>query len=263
PVAVAKIPDKGAAPVAVATGSGRAGEHLGIAWSLVGSSTVSALVLGADGRPLAGPINAGSVDDLDCLRFVPGKNDLTLSYVRTDIAAGTYTLYFQELGGDGQPGPSRTLTLGDVRVGCPSVVPSTEGYGVAWKEVGDPPARYGRGDVFVAIPDSGGFSLPALVLSNDRVAGGDAPPVVGVGNTGSSKFTLLFAQRSGGQAWQVDHRGNKTSQSVTLPSAHGNTGAVSTRPVGASLFATYADYSTADPSNQAAGTRLFLEVTCK
>ena len=55
----------------------------------------------------------------------------------------------------------------------------------------------------------------------------------------------------------------KTSQAVVLPSAHGNTGAVSTSPVGTSLFATYADYSSADPSNQAAGTRLFLEVTCR
>ena len=82
-------------------------------------------------------------------------------------------------------------------------------------------------------------------------------------STSTTKFTLLFAQRSGGQAWQVDHRGNKTSQPVTLPSSHGNTGAVSTSPVGTSLFATYADYSSADPTNQAAGTRLFLEVTCK
>jgi len=262
PAAIAKIPDRSSKPVVVATGSGRAGEHLGIAWSQVGSSKVSALVLGMDGLPLAGPVDAGSVDDLDCLRFVPGKDDLTLSYVRADIATNSHTLFFQEVDRDGQPGSSRTLPLGSVRVGCPAFVPTTSGYAVAWKELGDPPTSYGRGDLFTAISDTANF-LPTIVLSNERVPGGDAPPVVGVGSTSNTKFTLLFAQRSGGQAWQVDHRGNKTSQVVTLPSSHGNTGAVSTSPLGASLFATYADYASSDPASQTAGNRLFLEVSCQ
>ena len=262
PAMIAKVPDRGTSPVIVATGSGRAGENVGIAWGQVGTSTVSALVLGPDGRPLAGPINAGSVQDLDCLRFVPGKNDLTLSYVRPD-PEGTFTLYFQELAAGGQPGPARTLPMGNVRVGCPAFVPAPVGYGIAWKELGTPPSSHGRGDVFAAIGDGNAPFLAAIVLSNERVSGGDAPPVVGLGSTSNTKFTLLFAQRSGGQAWQVDQRGNKTSQPITLPSTHGNTGAVSTSPVGTSLFATYADYSSADPTNQAAGTRLFLEVTCK
>jgi hypothetical protein len=81
--------------------------------------------------------------------------------------------------------------------------------------------------------------------------------------TAGNRFTLLFAQASGAEAWEVDFEGRQVATSVTYPSAHGNIGAVATQPVGSTLVATYADYASPDPANQTAGDRLFVELTCR
>jgi len=139
--------------------------------------------------------------------------------------------------------------------------PRAGGYGVAWKEVGTQ-ADPGQGDFFALYDETVRTYVPRLVLSNPRAAGGDAPPIVGVGTSGN-RFTLLYGQPSGAEAWDVDFEGRPVATSVTYPSAQGNIGAVSAQPVGSTLVATYADYASSDPLNQTAGDRLFVELTCR
>ena len=250
-------------PVVVAAGSGRAGQHAGIAWGVSGTTTISALVLGTDGRPLPGSsdLSLGSVEDFACLRFGPGKGDLTVSYTRSGGTPPAWVLHLAEIDANGASGPSLDMTLGKAATGCTASAPSAGGYGVAWKEVGTT-AEPGQGDFFALYDDTVRTYVPRLVLSNPRAAGGMAPPIVGVGTSGN-RFTLLYAQASGAEAWDVDFEGRPVASSVTYPSAHGNIGAVSAQPVGSTLVATYADYASPTPTDQTAGDRLFVELTCR
>jgi len=263
PVAVGKIPDKALAPVVVAAGSGRAGQHAGITWGVPGATPVFAKILGPDGRPVVeGPdLSIGPVDDFDCLRFGPGKGDLTVSYTQSGGAPPAWVVHVAEIDASGLAGPSLNMTLGKAATGCTASAPSAGGYGFAWKELGTQ-ASPGQGDFFALYDETVNSYVAHLVLSNPRAVGGMAAPIVGVGTSGN-RFTLLFAHTSGAEAWDVDFEGSQVARSVTYPSAHGNIGAISTQPVGATLVATYADYASGDPTNQTAGDRLFAELTCR
>lgn len=263
PVAVGKIPDKTAAPVVVTAGSGRAGQHAGLAWGLKGATTVYARILGGDGRALGGgDLAIGTVDDFDCLQFVPGQGDLTVSYVQPAGTPPVQTLHVNEIDDKGASGRSFSLGMGNVVVGCAAVAPTASGYAMAWKQVGTP-ADPGLGDFFALFdPVTLGFS-PIEVLSNARAVGGAAPAVVGVAPVRKNRFTLLFDHPSGPEAWNVDFQGRQVAQSVVFPSTHGNVGAVSVQPGASSLFATYADYPSADPADRTAGRRLFIELACQ
>jgi len=263
PVAVGKIPDKGLGPVVVAAGSGRGGQHAGITWGVSGTTTIWAKILGPDGRPVGGvpDLSVGQVDDFDCLRFGPGKGDLTISYTASGGTPPAWALRVAEIDAGGANGPSLNMTLGKAVPGCPAYAPSTGGYGFAWKEIGTAAAP-GQGDFFALYDETVRNYVPRLVLSNPRAIGGVAPPIVGVGTSGN-RFTLLFSQASGAEAWEVDFEGRQVATSVTYPSAHGNIGAVAAQPVGSTLVASYADYASPDPSNQTTGDRLFVELTCR
>ena len=261
PVAVGKIPDKALGPVVVSAGSGRGGAHVGIAWGVPGVGQILAKVLGADGSVIA-DLPVAPAADFDCLRFGPGKEDLTVSYTQSAGTPLRQSLHVSEILADGTAGQSFSFTLSSsAATGCPAIAPSVGGYGVAWKEVGTPVAP-GQGDFFALYDQTVQMYVPSLVLSNPRAVGGDAPPIVGVGTSGN-RFTLLFAQATGAHSWEVDFQGRQVAAPVTYPSSHGNIGAVSVQPVGSSLFATYADYGSSDPANQATGDRLFVELTCR
>lgn len=268
PVAVGKIPDNAATPVVVTAGSGRAGQHAGLAWGLKGATTVYARILGADGRAMGGgDLAIGTVEDFDCLQFGPGQGDLTVSYVHPVYAdaVGTppvQTFHVNEIDDKGASGQAFSLGMGNVVVGCPAAAPTARAYAIAWKQVGTRAAP-GLGDFFALFdPVTRGFA-PIEVLSNARAAGGVAPSIVGVGPSPKNRFTLLFEHPSGPEAWNVDFEGRQVAQSVVFPSLHGNLGAVSVQPGVASLFVTYADYTSSSPTDQTAGTRLFIELTCK
>jgi hypothetical protein len=263
PVAIGKIPDQAVAPVVVTAGSGRAGHHAGLAWGLKGATTVFAKILGADGRPVgAGDQAIGTVEDFDCLRFGPGQGDLTISYVEPRGTPPVQTFHVNEIDDAGVSGQAFSLGMGDLPVGCAAVAPTASGYAIAWKQTGTP-ASPGVGDFFALFDQTKLSFNPAEVLSNARSVGGMAPPIVGVGPSPRNRFTLLFERSSGPEAWNVDFEGRQVAEAVVFPSSHGNIGAVSTQPGASSLFATYADYASADPTDQTAGTRLFIELSCQ
>lgn len=263
PVAIGKIPDKAVMPVVVTAGSGRGGQHAGIAWGVSGATTIFGKILGPDGRPLTtGPdLSFGSVDDFDCLRFGPGKSDLTVTYTLSGGTPPVWSLNISEIDATGTALPSLRLTLGKAATGCAAFVAGTGGYGFAWKEIGTAAAP-GQGDFFALYDDTVHNYVPRLVLSNPRAVGGTAPPIVGVGTSGN-RFLLLFAHTAGAEAWDVDFEGRQVAQAVTYPSSHGNIGGVSAQPGTSGLMASYADYASADPANQTAGDRLFVELTCR
>jgi hypothetical protein len=263
PVAVGTIPDKAAAPVVVTAGSGRAGQHAGIAWGVKGVTTLYARILGADGGVVgAGDIAIGSVEDFDCLRFGPGQGDLTVSYVEPIGTPPVQTFHVNEIDDQGVRGHSFSLGMGNVAVSCAAVAPTAAGYAIAWKQVGTPAAP-GVGDFFALFDQVKLGFAPVEILSNARAVGGMAPPIVGVAPSPKNRYTLLFEHPSGPEAWNVDFEGRQVAQSVAFPSSHGNVGAVSAQPAAASLFATYADYASSNPAERTAGTRLFIELTCQ
>ncbi|HEY4185221.1 MAG TPA: hypothetical protein VGP07_09140 [Polyangia bacterium] len=264
PAAIGMIPDRGSmtAQLLVSAGSGQAGQHAGLMWAIKGTSTVSAKVLGPNGTQVGADVTLGSVDDIDCPRFAPGQEDLTATYVKTAGTPPVQTLVAREFKADGSP--DTTLNLGladwsaDEAMGCVAIAPAMPGYGLAWR------ANTGSfsGDYFTVFdPTTGGAYLPAQILSDERVAGGIAPPIVGVAKAGK-RYILLLARTSGGEAREVDFQGHQVAQTLTFPSAQGNTGTFTSQPLGNSLFASYADYSSTVSTDHTAGSRLFAQVSC-
>ncbi len=268
PAAIGTIPDRAATAAAllVSAGSGQGGQHMGLMWATKGSSTVSAKILGPGGAQVGGDVSLGTVDDIDCPRFASGRGDLTATFVRTSGTPPIRTFAAREFDADGKPAPGLDLQLldwsADEAMGCVAVSPSTSGYGVAWRAN----SSSFSGDYFALYDPAAGVSVPTQILSDERVSGGHASPVVALGKVGSGlvdRFIVVIAQNTGGQAWEVDFRGHPIAQSVTFPSTRGNTGTFSTQPLGGSLFVTYADYSSALGTDHSQGSRLFAEVTCK
>lgn len=268
PASVGMIPDRGATKTTllVSAGSGQAGQHMGLLWSLKGSAMVKARIFGSTGQPLGDEVSLGSVDDVDCPRFIAGQGDLTASFVKTSGSPATKAVVAREFNADGSSGS--TLNLGlvdwskDQAAGCVPMAASASGYGFAWRANG----KTFSGDDYAFFDPSGGSETytPYQLLSDERWEGGQAWPIVGLAKTSESvtHFILAAAGTAGGLAWEIDQGGKSMSQSVIFPSAKGNVGTFSTQPLTGSLYVTYADYTGKSASDHTAGDRIFGQVTC-
>jgi len=265
---VGMIPDRGASktPLLVSAGSGQAGQHMGLLWTLKGKSTVKARIFGGDGQPVGGEVSLGDVDDVDCPRFVAGQGDLTATFVRTSGTPATQAVVAREFNLDGSSGS--TLNLGlvdwskDEAGGCVPLAAASSGYGFGWRANGK---SFSGDDYAFFDPSKGaGTYTPYPLLSDERATGGHAAPLMGLARTADSvtRFIVVAAAPSGGWAWEVDVGGKAIAQDAVFPSVKGNTGTVSTAALSGSLYATYADYTGKTATDHAAGSRIFAQVTC-
>jgi hypothetical protein len=248
PIVTGQIP----ATANVAMSSGRGGMHAGVTWGVQGTSKIAARILGGDGQVIGSDLALGTVGDFDCLRFSPGKGDLTVGYVDLSGTPPVPRFVGTEISPAGSVQPAFTLSIGKELPGCVELVPADTGYGVAWHA-----AKIGTS---FAVYDPASPQFPNhLVLADVRVP---VPPGLGgLGWMGKS-FALVFAHETGAEVWPIDAMGLRQGTLPVFPSSVGHTGTLSTQPVGNALYATYADYTYADPANRSAGQRLLVKVTC-
>jgi hypothetical protein len=237
----------------VAMVSGKAGRHAGLAFGVPGAPSISVRILGGDGHASGSDLIVGTPADFDCLRFSPGREDLTVGYVDLSGTPPAPTFVGTEITEEGVALTGFRLPIGRQLPGCVELVPADTGYGVAWHSAG-------IGTYFgVTDPAKSVFSNE-LVLSDVRVAGGP-PSLGGLGWMGKN-YALVFAHETGAEVWSIDANGRTQGVLPVFPSNLGRTGSLSTQPVGANFYATYADYTASDPANRAVGLRLLVRVSC-
>jgi hypothetical protein len=231
--------------------TGRAGMHAGIAWAVPGTTTISARIVGGDGLAVAGDWTLGSVQDFSCLRFSPGKGDLTLGYLDLSGTPPAYVFVVSEIDAGGTPQQPFRLPVGNEPVDSPScvqLVATDKGYGVAWHSMGV--ATY-----------FGAYNPPSTHFQSYRVLWDVVAPLPlgGLGWLGKN-YAVVFARPGGPEVWPIDAMGQRQGFLDVFPSRVAHTGALSTQPVGSILYATYADYS--DKVGTSTGSREWVKVSC-
>ncbi len=249
PVSSGRIP----AAADVTMMSGRGGLHAGIAWAVPGKTTISARIVGGNGVAVGNDLAVASVEDFNCLRFSPGKGDLTLGYVDLSGTPPAYNFVATEIDAAGTLQPFFKLSIGAQPVespGCVQLVPTDKGYGIAWHSVGVA--------TYFSPYDSSSTHLQSYHVLYD-VEARPVPVLGGLGWLGKN-YAVVFARVEGAEVWPINAMGQKQGDLPVFPSAVGHTGALSTQPVGSVLYATYADY--ADKVNVGAGSRQWVKVSC-
>ncbi|MES1166001.1 MAG: hypothetical protein ABUR63_09595 [Verrucomicrobiota bacterium] len=249
PQILAQIP----AAAKVAMVSGRGGMHAALAWGVPGVRAVTARIVGGDGRAIGTDLGLGAPDDFDCLRFSPGRADMTLGYVDLSGTPPAPAFVGTEIGADGTPQPSFRLPIGKQPPSCVEMAPTDTGYGFAWHSTGI--------GTYFGMYTPGNPQFPSFeVLADVQVAGGP-PSLAGLGWMGKG-YSILFARPTGGEVWPIDAMGHRQGTVPVFPSMVGHTGLLSSQPAGNALYATYADYTYADPTNTTAGVRFLVKVSC-
>jgi hypothetical protein len=256
PSIVATVPDTRTLPVQLAMSSGRSGMHAGLTWAARGAGgKLSALVLDGAGMAIGQALELpAAVDDFDCLRFQPGRGDLTVGYVDRSGTPPVPAFVLTELGEDGGPQGTFRLLLGKQMPGCVELAPTDVGYGLAWHNV-----EGTFTGVLVATPQVTFNS--AIAVGDVRLA--DGPPRLnGLAYMGRD-FALALTRSSGPEVWRIDPSSRRQGGSLELPSSMRHLGTISTQPVGAALFGTYADYSSEIGGSEGVGRRFLVKVTCR
>jgi hypothetical protein len=250
PIAAGKIATGANAKVVMS--SGRGGMHAGIAWGTTGSSNLAARVLDGDGQAVGGDLALGTVGAFDCLRFHPGKADLTVGYL--DESGTPPSPFFQatEITATGTTQVPFRLAVGKELPECIDMTPTDKGYGIAWHTPG-------IGFSF-GVFESNQPTFPSRMFLGDiRFLPAQAPPLGGVGWMGK-QYAIGFARTEGAEVRLIDAMGNDMGKLPVFPSSLGHTGQLSTQPVGTALYATYADYT--DATATTAGHRFLVKVSC-
>lgn len=250
PMAAGRVAVGAGARVTMA--SGREGMHAGIAWGTTGSTSLAARILDGDGQPFGADLALGTVEAFDCLRFLPGKGDLTIGYVDQSGTPPVPVFQATEITPEGIAQTPFRLQVGKELPDCMEVTPTDVGYGIAWHTEG---IGFSFG-VFQPMQSS----FPSRMFLGDiRFLPAKAPPLGGVGWMGKH-YAIGFARPGGAEVRLVDAMANEAGKLPVFPSAIGRTGTLSTQPVEKALYGTYADYSTA--SSTTAGQRFLVKVTC-
>jgi len=241
----------------IAMTSSRTGMRAALAWP--GPGVVNIQILDGQGAPVGAPIVAtasGPTPQVSCVSFVPGRDALTVGYLRQVMADDHNPNWvLVEVRDDGTTDGGTSLPLGTMGPTCPVNMPSAAGYGVAWQNE--------LGSFLGSYTQSGNNFSSALFAGSVAFGGADLqPPIVGIGPA-AADTAVIFAKPNAAEAWRVDSAGNLSEATLVFPSAEGNLGQVSAVPVSGALYATYADYTggtSAGPTS--AGQRFFVKVSC-
>jgi hypothetical protein len=236
----------------VTMASGREGMHAGIAWGTAGTTSLTARILDGDGRPVGADLALGTVDAFDCLRFLPGKGDLTIGYVDQSGTPPMPVFQATEITPAGTTQTPFRLQVGKELPECVDIAPADAAYGVAWH-------TEGIGFSFGVFQPTQASFPSRMFLGDIRFLPAKAPPLGGVGWMGKH-YAIGFARPGGAEVRVVDAMANEVGKLPVFPSAIGHTGTLSTQPVGTALYATYADYSNANSTST--GQRFLVKVTC-
>jgi hypothetical protein len=253
------VPDPAALDGAtLVMGTGRLGMRAGLAWSIPGRGEVRIQSLGGDGQPqgasLAEPL-AGTRQQVECLSFIAGKNDLAVGFIAQESVADPspgWTIL--EVHDGGTLDSSVTLRLGSSNPTCPHSAVAGAGYVTVWQnELGSMIGVYdGTGNTFMSHIFAGAVTFGGADVQ---------PPLAGVGPVSGGDFAVVLAQPGAAEAWRVTPAGTVATQTVVFPSSVGQMGDISTVSTAGALYSTYGDYTSAANIGKD-GQRFFVKVTC-
>jgi hypothetical protein len=253
------VPDPAALDGAMLVmGSGRLGMRAGLAWSIPGRGEVRVQSLGGDGQPQGTPLAealSGAQQQVECLSFVAGKDDLALGYLAQESPADPspgWTIL--EVHDQGTLDSSAMIRLGTSDTTCPHSAASGAGYVTVWQnELGS----------LIAVYDGTSNTFTTQIFAGAVTFGGAdvQPPLAGVGPVSGGDFAVVLARPGAAEAWRVSPAGKVAAQTVVFPSSVGQMGDISTVSLSGALYSSYADYSSADSVGKD-GQRFFVKVTC-
>jgi len=240
---------------AVTMASSQSGMHAGLGFTASGSGKPMVLALGGDGHPVSDPTMVDPVARISCLAFVPGKDDLSLAFLRYESDADTMPSWMiAEVRTGGSIESTLTLPLISDSPSCPLAVSTAAGYALAWQNdagstlgVYDGASNQFRDHLFASAVQ---FHGPEL-----------QPPLQGLGPA-VQDFAVVFAKVGAGELWRISAAGVKQPGTVVFPSEEGNMGSIASVPADGSLYSSYADFEHTAAGAPATGQRYLIETTC-
>jgi hypothetical protein len=259
PLTLASLPSP-SQPLRLSVGGGAAGLHAGVAFGISGVESFTFLAVDGAGTKVGGSQTiAGGAGALDfkCLRLTSafgGPADMNLGYIRQSADTDRSPSWrFVSIGADGLVGATTSLGLSAANPSCPLMTfPPDGSIALAW----DDPAHAWFVDWQ---PKVASQLFPQEVAAAATQPTGVLPPLAGFGALGATKFGILFDRPQGAMLHVVDANGTSRQGDVTLPARAAHVGALSSVPVGSSLYATYVDYDAAPAST---GRRQWLRLAC-
>jgi len=246
--------------------SSRVGMNAGLAW-LDGPShqVLFTTVSGAAqlvGQPtsVAASTTMSAATELSCLRFSPGHDNLTVTFLDQTSDGSAPPIYvIAEANEGGSVDTTTTLNVAS-QMGCAIVTPADTAYALAWQD--------NSGSwIAISVKVGAGVNVATYPFASASSFGGPSlqPPLVGLAPFGNN-FGVVLARAGDVEMWRLDGMGNRRAGSLVFPTLAGNLGGVSALPVGSadpgSLVATYADYSSPPGAATPAGRRMFVNAAC-
>jgi hypothetical protein len=215
------------------------------------------------GQPIsvAASTTMSAATGLSCLRFSPGNDNLTLTFLdQTSDGSAPPTYVIAEANEGGSVDTTTILNVASQMENCAIVTPTGTGYALIWQD--------GTGS-WLAVSAKVGATIQVgtYPFASASSFGGPnlQPPLVGLAPFGND-FGVVLARAADVEMWRFDGMGNRRAGSLVFPTLAGNLGGVSALPVGGadpgSLVATYADYTSAPGAATLVGRRMFVDAAC-
>ncbi len=174
--------------------SSRAGMNAGLAWIDDAAHQVMFTGVTGTGMPTGAPVStrSGAGAPFSCLRFAPGKDDITVVYAATTTdVPGAYPGWVIAEANEGGSVDSSTVAAYSSTSstdGCVQVTPTGTGYALAWQNT--------EGDWLSTYVTGMTPSAPALFASASSFGGAYLqPPMVGLAPVGTSAdYWVLVTQ---------------------------------------------------------------------
>jgi hypothetical protein len=253
--------------------SSRAGMNAGLAWIDDGAGQVMFTSLNGSGTETHPGISTSSAarSPFGCLRFSPGKDDLTVVYYAattgvyvqgTSASLPGWIIAEANEGGSVDSSTALAFTSSQSRDGCVQVTPTQGGYGIAWADdQGYWLANYtAQGNILsgpYGFASASSFGGPTL-----------EPPLAGLAPFGSD-YGVLVSRPLDVELWRLDDMGDRRPGALIFPSVDGIYGQVSALPAGnpavqatTGLVVTYADYTSPLGASPMTGSRIFANAVC-
>lgn len=223
---------------ALAMAPSQVGRHAMIAWGFAtDGSEVHIRTLAAHGQPAGPEVALSTKAPWDCLAFAPGRTDLILSLLESDLMPSWRSV---EVKPNGMVGGSLRLVL-NKQAHCPTVAPTAKGYALVWQnDDGTFLAEFNL--------EQPGTTIPFLVAGAVKFGGAKSqPPVACLAQVGKD-FSITFARPSGPEVWRIDNvYGTRVGAPLVLPSRQGDVGPTSAWPASNASYTTYLDLVSGSP----------------
>jgi len=260
---IVTFPDGVATPPVVAMGTSATGMYAGAAWLDPQSGLPTYVMIDGQGQVVGGEprvIDDEPAPGYTCLGFAPGKQELTVSYLRApaDSSAGL-TWLIADITTDGGVTVLKlnvaqlngTMSCARAALYDPMVSGGSPEYAIAWQDTSGSWLSIYYG------PQLGMMVRSFPFASATDFGGPDTqPPIVGLAAFGND-FGVMFGRSHSVELWRLDRSGNRRPGTLLLPSLQGDVENVSGVTGPGVLSSSYADLT-----GGGTGRRLVVDAVC-